>query len=832
MLTHWTKMAFKALFRFKLHTAISLLSLVIGFTCFVSALVLSNYSQSFDRAFPNADRIYNIMIRSIGDSPMPDRFPIVNEPTARYLRSAFPEIPNIAKATPGFPQTVSIDGQAMALDAKFVEPRFFDIFPLETIAGIGAGEPLPPNSVLLSETGAMKLFGRTDVVGERLLVDNRWDVAVAGVTRKLDFPSHLESSIAFFRTEMYLPMALEEQVQREYRIAEGSDPDADRWGNQSHFVYLEIPEDMPFNIDDFNQRLDAFVKNTLPEERAELQTFELLPVNELVGTQMAFITGGFNLTDILIVAGALVLLIGGLNYSNLVIAQLSLRSQEIGIQKILGSKRSLLLAQYCYESFLFMLIALGLTLALLAFALAQLDSNGVVGLSPGLLLDPALWSAVLLVMLVIVVIAGGYPAIRTAWVPLVQMMRPKGSTGYSGRLRALMVGTQFFISGTLMILAVVMFAQNRAMTQQLDANTDSVRAAIMVTTGSYTVDPELLMTQLTAHPAIQSATRVDSPPWNISNSGSSFSLTPDLNATTYELSRHTIGYDFSETMDQPIVAGRSFSRERSSDLFPPLATVDPSSGPYGVIIDDTAAQNMGWANTAEAIGQSIYLHVGPPTTEQEFTLELNIVGGMSERKYEFIDFSTFGAQGQIYFLRPDNAEYVMVKMSASQLNDAVQHLESTWRELMPEIPLQREFVDDLFYQTYGMFLAVSVSIGALSVFGFFVASIGLLGNATFITNIRQKEVGIRKVMGASSGRLLRMLLLDFAKPILIANALAWPLGYVLATGYTSLFSADVSINLWPFLISLVLSALIAFAAVFSQSLRSARVRPAAVLRYE
>jgi putative ABC transport system permease protein len=151
---------------------------------------------------------------------------------------------------------------------------------------------------------------------------------------------------------------------------------------------------------------------------------------------------------------------------------------------------------------------------------------------------------------------------------------------------------------------------------------------------------------------------------------------------------------------------------------------------------------------------------------------------------------------------------------------------------MPEVALQREFSDDLFHQSYGMFLGISLSIGALSMFGFFVASIGLLGNATFITNIRQKEVGIRKVMGASSGRLLRMLLLDFARPILIANALAWPLGYVLGTGYTTLFAAEVNINFWPFLISLGLSALIAFAAVFSQSWKSARVRPAMILRYE
>ena len=129
-------------------------------------------------------------------------------------------------------------------------------------------------------------------------------------------------------------------------------------------------------------------------------------------------------------------------------------------------------------------------------------------------------------------------------------------------------------------------------------------------------------------------------------------------------------------------------------------------------------------------------------------------------------------------------------------------------------------------------MTISTSIGTLSVVGFLIASIGLLGNATFITNIRQKEVGIRKVMGASSKKLLAMLLIDFAKPIMIANAIAWPLGYVIGTGYTSLFAARAEVTIVPFLVSFLLSVLIAFAAVLSQSWKSARVRPAQVLRYE
>ncbi len=831
MITHFTKMALKAMARFKLHTLISMASLVIGFLCFVSAILLSNYASSFDRGFPNAGNIYNIMIRAVGDSPVPDRFPIVNQPTARYLRAAFPEIPNIARASSGFPVDVTIEGRTVSLDTKYVEPRFFDIFPLETTAGIDTGEELPPNSVMISEQGAQRIFGRTDVVGERLLLSNKHDLRVAGVARTLDFPSHLESSIAFFNTELYVPMEVQDQEIRESILASGGDPDADRWGNQSDFVYLEFPEGTVVDVDEFNQRLDEFVQAYVPEERAAFQTFELLPIHDLVPTQMAFITAGISMTDILIVAGALVLLIGCLNYSNLVIAQLSLRSQEIGVEKILGAKRSLLILQYCYESLLFLGVALALTIALLFFALNQMSSS-MVGLGPALLLNPGLWLTVLLVLAVIVAIAGGYPALRTALVPLVSMLRPKGSSGYSGSLRALMVGVQFFISGTLMIMAMVMFSQNRAMTAQLDGGVLDPKLIISVATDTFTVDPELVATQLKQHSAVLSVTQVDTQPWNISNSTISFALEPDLNATTYEMSRHWVGYEFTETMAQPLLGGRDFSRDRANDRVPPFAELQPNAGPYAIILDDQGAQSFGWDNAEAAIGEMVYMNIGPPSIEQEMLVPFEIVGAMSQRKYEFIDFGVFGSQGHVYMHKPDSADFMVVKIDRDNINEAIQHIETTWSSLMPDIPLRRDYVDDLFYQTYGIFLSVSVSIGALSIFGFFVASIGLLGNATFITNIRQKEVGIRKVMGASSSRLLRMLLLDFARPILIANAIAWPLGYVMGNAYTSLFAARAEVTLTPFLVSLFLSALIAFAAVFSQSWKSSRVRPAMVLRYE
>ena len=625
MFTHFTKMAFKAMLRFKLHTVISLLSLTFGFLCFISAVLLSSYVDDFDQEFPNADRIYNLIIRSDGRAG-PDNFPIVNEPAARYLRTAFPEIPNIVQASTAFPQDIAVDNVAHSLAVRYVEPRFFDIFPLETLAGLPAGEALPPNSVMITEEAALRIFRRTDVIGERILIANRHDVTIAAVAETPDFPTHLISDIALFDTELFAPIELRERLIREQIAASGGDPSADRWGNQSDYVYLEIPEDMPFDVAEFNARLDVFVKATLPEDRAEIMSYNIIPVNRLLTTQFAFLTGGFDLTKVLIVAGALVLMIGCLNYSNLVIAQLSLRSQEIGVQKILGAKRGLLLLQYTFESVVFVSITLCLTLIIAIYVLANFQAAGFVGLSPGLLLDGSLWLSLLVVAVFVVIIAGSYPALRTATVPLVSMLRPKGSSGYSGRLRALMVGLQFFVSGTLMILAFIMFAQNMAMTSQLDGSIADPKIAISTPIDTYTVNPELLITELKQHSAIISVTQVDVLPWEISNSGTEMSRTCEGVEDGIQISFNDVGYEYLETVGVPLLGGRDFSRERSSDYLPPFNEIVPGSGPYSIIIDDHMAQSLGWDNAVAAIGQSVFRQVEPPTVPNSMIIEFTVIG--------------------------------------------------------------------------------------------------------------------------------------------------------------------------------------------------------------
>lgn len=832
MLAHFTKMALKALLRFKLHSTINFLSLGFGFICFISALLLANYMDSYDQHWPNADRIYNLVIRNTGEANGPDKFPIINEPAARYLRTYFPDIPDIVKASIGDIADISIDGEAHTVTARYVEDRFFNIFPVEFSHGLQTGEPLLPNTVAITEEAATRLFSRVDVIGERILIGNEHDAVIGAVARSLESPSHLDSGVTLFSSDFYIPMAIRDESRRLSRIAAGIDPNADQWQNQSEYVYLKIPQDRDFDLESFHQELDEFVQATLPEDLRVDMTYELIPVNQLLMTTLAFVTAGFNISTILIVAGVLVLLIGCLNYSNLVIAQLSLRSQEIAVEKILGSKRSMLIFQYCFESLLFVLISLSVVFAVTAIVLSVLGSFGLIGVGPAMLLNPRLLFWLALIIAMIVLIAGCYPALRTVTVPLISMLRPKGSAGYSGRLRAAMVGVQFFISGTLMILAFVMFAQNSTMTQQLDGEVADPK--IVITTGidTLTVDYELLKNELTSHPGVHSVSRVDITPWSISSSPVDLSRSSDLNEAVVLIGNRDVGYDYAETMEVSFLAGRDFSQDRANDRSPSFADVTPNGGPYSILLDNSAAQALGFTDAPSAVGETIYRHLGPPTVEREMVVEMMVIGAIDDLKYQFVDFGTFGISGDALILTPEYANLMVIKIAKENVNDALSHVDETWARLMPETPMQRLFVDDLFYMGYNLFLSVSVAIAVLSTLGFLIASIGLLGNATFITNIRQKEVGIRKVMGASSSRLLRMLLLDFAKPILIANAIAWPIGYLVGNVYVSLFATRAELTLFPFIVSFALSALIAFIAVASQSWKSARVRPAMVLRYE
>ena len=240
-IAHFTKMAFKAFYRFKLHTIISLFSLVFGFLCFIAASLFADYVNSFDQHFPNAENIYTlIQVGTSEDSPF-DEFPIMHEPAARYLRAAFPEMDNIVRATTSNTSDVTFDGQTDSFAVRFVEPEFLDIFPIALLNGTAGSVDLPPGSILISEAAAMRRFGTTSVIGRFLTIDNQVDLVIGDVFADFEQPSHLDSAISLFKTDMLAHIDAYDRIWGGAAAANTMNPATDRWGNQSYYVDLQVP---------------------------------------------------------------------------------------------------------------------------------------------------------------------------------------------------------------------------------------------------------------------------------------------------------------------------------------------------------------------------------------------------------------------------------------------------------------------------------------------------------------------------------------------------------------------------------------------------------------
>ncbi len=823
MLLHFTILAFNAMWRHKAHTLVSLISLVFGLSCFMFASIFADYSQSFDLHFPESERIFYL---EQDDTPY-----TVGLGTTNYLRSHFGELERVVRATAPMPVDVTFDDLSYSIDVRYVEEGFFDIFPVPTIAGLSTGSPIDPNTALISEAAALRLFGSLDVVGQDLLLAHEAVVRIVGVTARATKPSHIESAFPGMSSELIVDIGVFDRMQASRLGEDYLESNPDQWGIGTYFTYLKFPGDHVLNESEFQSALDVFATEVIPQGAVdEPSEFKITPVNELVLSTYSGLTGGMNLSTLLTIAGTLILLIAGLNYSNLVIAQLSLRLQEIGMQKIFGANRSLLILQYSYEALLFLLIALLIAVLLVATLLSAAFNSGITTVNVGLLWNRSIWLAMLVAIALVVVIAGCYPASRTLRASLVSLLRPKGVNTYSSKLRSILVCVQFTISGALVILTLVSLQQTRSLTEQLDGDLIDPKIVITVPLDNVEVDTQVLANELTRHPSVMSTTETGFLPWApVVNRIIELSTSADTNGSKVRTINRAVGLGFEEVMGVPILGGRSFGEEIGSDAYPALGGRQIDGGPYSIIIDELTAQRLGFDSGADAVGQRIYRHLEPPRVETPTSVEQLVIGVTGEERFQIINYSRFFG-GSAYSYEPDRLRYLVVRVGKDSVSSALRHIDETWNELVPGVVIKRQFADELFYSSYQTFTLFGAAILALALFGFSIASIGLLGNATFITNIRQQEVGIRKVLGASSRRLATMLLTDFTKPVIVANIIAWPLGYLAAKAYISIFAVQTAITPLPFLGCLLLSVGISAIAVSAQSIKSARARPADILR--
>jgi putative ABC transport system permease protein len=304
------------------------------------------------------------------------------------------------------------------------------------------------------------------------------------------------------------------------------------------------------------------------------------------------------------------------------------------------------------------------------------------------------------------------------------------------------------------------------------------------------------------------------------------SRTPDESVAPAVAINNTVGYDYFKTMDYTLLAGREFDPARGEDVRP----IGPPSGtPINIVIDAALAGELGFSPPETALDQDVYF---PSNQQRAFAnavaQPLRIIGVVADKP---LRFSGAGAKANMFFMRPDQPNQI-VRLAKNDVAGGLAAIDALWKRLSPKTSSGRRFLDELYEENYRNFARVNAVSAALALVAIAISIVGLFSMAVQVAGRRLHEIGVRKSVGAHARQIVWMLLAQFARPVLVANVIAWPLAFFVARKYLSVFSTRIDITLWPFLASLAATVLVACAVVGGQAWRAARVSPANVLRAE
>jgi putative ABC transport system permease protein len=557
---------------------------------------------------------------------------------------------------------------------------------------------------------------------------------------------------------------------------------------------------------------------------AQLRTFDLeldlIPVADLLA--MAVSGAMFprqvdvSISFVLLLVGALVLGVACVNFANLATASAAHRAREIGLRKAVGAGARQIAAQYLAEVFLLAPAALLLAVALIGVGAPVLEA--AVGVDLGAVLSGGIpWLPLSLLLVVVTLVAGAYPALLLSRVAPVAALRAGQSRAGSPVLGAWLVGVQFAVVALLLVAVTVVYLQNRELERTgLGVATDPL--LVIENDARITgVVQQTLRDQLLRLPDVVSATLMVTPPWTDPDGVMPITTAPDVAAVQRTALAYVVGEDFFETFDVPLLAGRSFDAQRPQDI---LAFGGPPTGPGSVVISRALAEELGTMPPAELVGRQIYN--GRTSFEIIGVVENNVLSISAAR----------GPRPRVYLFNPLELRFHVVKIPANDVSGAIAAVDALWQKLAPNVAIKRRFADEYFNDSYVNFARINQAFSALSFVAVLIAAIGLFAIALSVANRRRSEIGVRKILGGNARQMTLMLLAAFSKPVVIANLVAWPLAYMAARTYVNLFISPIDLTAAPFLACLAVTVLVALLAVLRQTLHAARVKPATVLRYE
>ena len=793
--------------------------LAIGLAVFVLVNIIAEFEENFDTFFKNYERIYTVYVEvnpeaGLGMKSSDGIFDALQP----VLELNIPEIELSARLM-GAEMMVKSGDKKFYQAIVFVDPDFLDIIQLDFIQGAAGTALTGPGSVMISKSTAEKYFGSENPIGEMITVDNAHDMQVTAVFADLPSNSHFKGSITSdIGFEMVATVGARTSI---------SDYDPiGNWNslNSTDRTYIMLPEGAdPIQFE--NKLVQIFDQHIDAEALDYFDGFHLRPLKNM--NLFVWETSGIPALAALRILGIMILLIACLNYMTMAAARGLSRLREVGLRKALGATQVQLIGQFLVESVAIAFIALLVAILLVKLAIPAIGNITTRALSFNVFGDINTLAGLALIMLITGLFAGGYSAWVISRIEVINALH--GSTGRTGKkniMRSILLVIQYTASIVLAVAVLVTYAQNNKLQEgAFRYHRDHVVNVARMGNDNISPHYEALKAGWLAIPAVEMVTISSQVPFQQRTSITKMTPVSGDENLKQDFQIVNVGKDFAATYDMQLLSGRALADEFSEDSYRMNeAEDDYDQATINVMVNESAVTALAYESPGAAVGQLFY-GIGEEATNSSF----RIVGVLADINY----MGFFSRLRPTVFRMPEAVGgTASIRINTEDIPGTLAQIDDVWNRVLPIYPIDRRFLDEGFTDIFFIFEGINSALAFFSLIGLSLAIVGLFGMTVYLTNSRTKEIGLRKVLGATVQGLMTMLSYQITRPVLLATIIACPLAYLTMGAYLNFFTDRVELSVFFFLKIGVVVMLIAWMIVGARAYKVANTNPADVLRYE
>ena len=818
MIRNYLKTALRSIFRNKLTAFINIAGLALAMASALLIYLFVVDELSYDKYHSNADRTYRVtrnFLNQEGISTL--HLASVAPPFGPLLKNDFGEIEVMARTLQyNLVMAIEENGERKKIASEnevyMTEPDVFKILDIPTITGNPAQALTRPLTVMLSERAAKKYFESTDVIGKHLKAGRRLDLEVTGVFKDFPLQSHWhpEFMVSF--------STLNDSTIYGRRRLETN------WGNNSFSTYVLLEKGA--NTKKIEAQFPAFIDkhygtyaianfgappDFVGSRRTTIFLQKLTDIHLLSHLDSELEVGG-NINNVYMmgVIGLFIILIACFNFVNLSTARATKRAKEVGLRKVVGAFKNQLIIQYLSESMMVAVFALVLAIGFSFLTLGLLNDFTRKALELNFISNWPVLGGLTAFALLVGILAGIYPAfVISSFKPALVLKGQQGFVKGKGGIRKSLVVTQFAISIALIIATAITIQQLDYLNSR-DLGFDKDKVITLPFYFELAPDYDSFYNELTKSSSIKNVGLSSRLPTGrlLDSQGEARIMKGDsLINSGVSLKYVSTDYEFFDTYNIKMAAGRSFSKSI------------PTDDSLAFIINEAAARKMGWKSNEEGINKDF----------QYGGTKGKLIGVVKDFHFESLHQEI---TPMIFFISGGNYNNITVKIASDNIQSGLSHLQKVWKEFLPIRPFDYQFISDRYQKLYEAEQKQGQLFSVFSGLAIFIACLGLFGLATFNTMQRIKEIGVRKVLGASMPSILTLLSKEIVILIVVANLIAWPLAWYFMNLWLKSFAYHIDMNVVVYLLAAVLAIAIALITVSTQTIKAAMTNPAKTLRYE